>query len=103
VASLADELKMTRPLALAEEEATLAILRTADVLEQRIANMLRSFAITPAQYNVLRILRGSPAGLACGQISERLITHDSDVTRLLDRMEPAVGSSESVPAMIAES
>jgi DNA-binding MarR family transcriptional regulator len=78
---------MTRPFALAEEEATLAILRTADVLEQRAASILRPFEITPAQYNVLRILRGSPAGLTCGQISERLITHDADVTRLLDRME----------------
>ena len=39
------------------------------------------------QYNVLRILRGSPRGLSCGEISSRMITRDPDITRLLDRLE----------------
>ena len=39
------------------------------------------------QYNVLRILRGSPEGLACGEIGSRMITRDPDITRLLDRLE----------------
>lgn len=59
---LADELKMARPFALSEEEATLAILRTADVLHQRTSAILRRFDVTGAQYNVLRILQGSPSG-----------------------------------------
>jgi len=84
---LALELKMCRPFALAEEEATLAIFRTAEVLGQRTAELLKRFDVTPVQYNVLRILQGSPEGLACREISDRLITHDPDVTRLLDRME----------------
>ncbi len=87
MAKLADELKMNRPFASGEEEATLAIMRTADVLEQRASELLRPFDITAARYNVLRILHGSPDGLPCGSISERLIAHDPDVTRLLDRME----------------
>ncbi len=78
---------MSRPFGLLEEETSLAILRTADVLQRRVSEILKPFDITAAQYNVLRILRGSPSGLACSQISERLITHDPDVTRLLDRME----------------
>jgi DNA-binding MarR family transcriptional regulator len=36
---------------------------------------------------VLRILRGSPQGLACGEIATRMITRDPDITRLLDRLE----------------
>ena len=84
---LSDELKMSRPFALAEEEATLAILRTADVLSQRASTILKRFDITGAQYNVLRILHGSPSGLPCSGISDRLIASDPDVTRLLDRME----------------
>ncbi|MDQ2840687.1 MAG: MarR family transcriptional regulator [Acidobacteriota bacterium] len=87
MARLSDELKMSRPFARAEEEATLAICRTADILQQRIVEVLRQVDITPAQYNVLRILHKSPNGLACKQIADRLITHDPDVTRLLDRME----------------
>jgi len=36
---------------------------------------------------MLRILRGSPDGLPCGDIASRMITRDPDVTRLLDRLE----------------
>ena len=40
------------------------------------------------QYNVLRILRGAgPQGLPCNRISERMISRDPDMTRMLDRME----------------
>src|ERR1019366_96672 len=39
-------------------------------------------------YNVLRILRSvGESGLACGQIAGRMLTHDPDMTRLLDRLE----------------
>ena len=37
---------------------------------------------------MLRILRGAgPEGATCGQVVERLIQRDPDVTRLLDRLE----------------
>jgi DNA-binding MarR family transcriptional regulator len=36
---------------------------------------------------VLRILRGAPAGLLCGEVGNRMITRDPDITRLLDRLE----------------
>lgn len=40
------------------------------------------------QFNVLRILRGARADrLACREIGERMVTHDPDVTLLLDRLE----------------
>jgi len=35
----------------------------------------------------LRILRGAPDGLPCGEIGNRMITRDPDITRLLDRLE----------------
>ena len=42
------------------------------------------------QYNVLRILRGAePEGRTCGEIGERMIAREPDVTRLLERMEKA--------------
>jgi len=43
--------------------------------------------LSGTQYNVLRILRGSPEGLPCGEVGSRMITRDPDVTRLLDRLE----------------
>ncbi|MBV8070829.1 MAG: MarR family transcriptional regulator [Acidobacteriaceae bacterium] len=78
---------MSKPFTLIEEEATLSVLRTADVLEQHALEVLKPLDLTGPQYNVLRILRGSPDGLACGQIAERMISRDPDITRLLDRME----------------
>jgi DNA-binding MarR family transcriptional regulator len=70
-----------------EEAAFLDLLRTCDLLARRLAQVLKIADLSPAQYNVLRILRGTPEGLACGEIADRMITRDPDVTRLLDRME----------------
>jgi DNA-binding MarR family transcriptional regulator len=49
--------------------------------------VLKTEDLSGTQYNVLRILRGAPDGLACGEIAGRMITRDPDVTRLLDRLE----------------
>lgn len=49
---------------------------------------MKPYNLSPTQYNVLRILRGAgESGLPCGEIGERMITRDPDITRLLDRME----------------
>ena len=49
--------------------------------------MLKTEDLSATQYNVLRILRGAPDGLPCGEIANRMITRDPDITRLLDRLE----------------
>ena len=49
--------------------------------------MLKAAELSANQYNVLRILRGALDGLPCGEISNRMITRDPDITRLLDRLE----------------
>ncbi len=55
-----------------------------------VSSLLSPFEITPAQYNVLRILRGShPRALTCSEIGERLLDRTPDVTRLLKRLESA--------------
>jgi DNA-binding MarR family transcriptional regulator len=82
------ELLLRQPLTNLEQEVFLSLLRTADELDQGLAELLKPFALTPTQYNVLRILRGAGGrGLACHEIGERMLTHDPDVTRLLDRLE----------------
>jgi DNA-binding MarR family transcriptional regulator len=70
-----------------EEAAFLDLLRTTDLLSRGPAQVLKTEDLSATQYNVLRILRGSPEGLACGEIASRMITRDPDVTRLLDRLE----------------
>jgi DNA-binding MarR family transcriptional regulator len=70
-----------------EEAAFLDLLRTTDMLVRGAIGVLKEENLSHTQYNVLRILRGAPQGLACGEIASRMITRDPDVTRLLDRME----------------
>ena len=71
-----------------EASVFVALLKAADALSQEAEQVVRSHGLTGAQYNVLRILRGAePNGLACKQIGDRMISHDPDMTRLLDRME----------------
>jgi DNA-binding MarR family transcriptional regulator len=70
-----------------EEAAFLELMRTTDMLSRGLVRLLKSEALSPTQYNVLRILRGAPDGLFCGEIASRMITRDPDVTRLLDRLE----------------
>ena len=70
------------------EEATyLEMLRTVEALSHRFAQVMKTEDVSSTQYNVLRILRGAPEGLPCGEISNRMVTRDSDITRLLDRLE----------------
>jgi DNA-binding MarR family transcriptional regulator len=70
-----------------EEAAFLDLLRTAYMLSRGLVEVLRTEALSSTQYNVLRILRGTPEGLPCGEVANRMITRDPDVTRLLDRLE----------------
>src|SRR5215831_9683499 len=71
-----------------EERVSVLILRAADFVGQRGEQLLKSHGLTGTQYNVLRILRGAgPEGLPCKSVGDRMISHDPDMTRLLDRME----------------
>ena len=85
---LRKEIKQTRPFASIEEEAFLGLQRTADALMRGMVEVLKPAGLSPTQYNILRILRGAGEdGLACREVSERMISHDPDMTRLLDRLE----------------
>ncbi len=70
-----------------EEAAFLELVRTTDLLSRGLVRVLKTEDLSSTQYNVLRILRGAPEGLPCGEIANRMITRDPDVTRLLDRLE----------------
>jgi DNA-binding MarR family transcriptional regulator len=87
VADSSSSVKKSRASSSLEEAAFLDLLRTCDLLSRGPALLLKSEDLSPTQYNVLRILRGARGTLACGEIANRMITRDPDVTRLLDRLE----------------
>ena len=71
-----------------EEDVFVSFQRAADWLLQGVERLLKPHGLSPAQYNVLRILRGAgPEGLSCREVAERMVTRDPDMTRLLDRLE----------------
>ncbi len=80
--------KSSGPAISLENRIFVALLQTTDTLAQEAEQLLKAAGLTGAQYNVLRVLRGAePEGLACRAIGDRMISHDPDITRLLDRME----------------
>jgi DNA-binding MarR family transcriptional regulator len=86
--SIQAEIRQTKPFRNLEEEALIALQRTADQLHWRISEMLKPHGLSPTQYNALRILRGAgPEGRSCSEIAERMINRDPDITRLIDRLE----------------
>jgi DNA-binding MarR family transcriptional regulator len=82
------EIQQTKPFPGVEDEAVVALHRTADRLQGRFGDMLKPYGLSPTQFNALRILRGAgDGGRACSEIAERMINRDPDITRLLDRLE----------------
>lgn len=80
--------KPSSPAVSLENRIFIALLQAADTLGQEAEQLLKTAGLTGAQYNVLRILRGAePEGLPCRGIGDRMISHDPDMTRLLDRLE----------------
>jgi DNA-binding MarR family transcriptional regulator len=76
------------PRQVANAELQIAVLRASNRLMEEFTGLLKPLDLSPAQYNVLRILRGAgPEGATCGEVIDRLIQRDPDVTRLLDRLE----------------
>lgn len=85
---VARELKQKAAFASREQEVLLGLrLAAARVVEPWEAFLKADADLTPTQYNVLRILRGShPARLAHGEVAERMIARDPDMTRVIDRL-----------------
>jgi DNA-binding MarR family transcriptional regulator len=66
-------------------------MRTHSMLLGPIEHLFKQHGISPAKYNILRILRGAKSNGECGDhglpsldIAERLITRVPDITRLVD-------------------
>ena len=73
-----------------EEEVLIALVRAAWLAAERSNAVTAEAGLSPSQYNVLRILRaegGGRVGLSCTEIGARMVTRDSDLTRLVSGLE----------------
>ncbi|MEZ5289809.1 MAG: MarR family transcriptional regulator [Vicinamibacterales bacterium] len=81
------EIRQTRPFVSPAQEATVALLRTADVVRRHLTKVVQQEDITLQQYNVLRILRGAQGTpLSALEIQDRLIEEAPGVSRLIERL-----------------
>jgi DNA-binding MarR family transcriptional regulator len=70
------------------QKAAINILYTGSWLYNINAGYLKKSGITPEQFNVLRILRGSfPKPMMLAQITERMIDKSSNCTRLVEKLK----------------
>jgi DNA-binding MarR family transcriptional regulator len=71
-----------------EEEVLIALVRAAWLAAERSTAIVGAAGLSPSQYNVLRILRAAGrSGLSCNEIGDRMVTRDSDLTRLISGLE----------------
>jgi DNA-binding MarR family transcriptional regulator len=69
------------------EKAAINILFTSSWLYNINAARLKPYDITPEQFNVLRILRGShPKALMLADITSRMLDKNSNATRLVEKL-----------------
>ncbi len=88
VSRIQQEIKQKRPFGSKAQEATIGLMRTADLVRRAVGDIVEPCGITPQQYNVLRILRGAGEnGLPTLEIAERMIEETPGITRLIDRLE----------------
>jgi DNA-binding MarR family transcriptional regulator len=90
IRTLQQELKQSKPFDTPADEALVALMRTASLVRRAIGQRVEAYGISPAQYNVLRILRGAgPDGLPTLVVRERLIEEAPGITRVMDKLEEA--------------
>src|SRR2546430_6244964 len=73
-----------------EEEVLIALVRAAWLAAERSNAVAAAAGLSTSQYNVLRILRAAGReGLSCTEIGTRMVTRDSDLTRLMSGLARA--------------
>ncbi len=71
----------------ARYQALLDLLRTAESIWNASRTFFAQWDISPSQFNILNLLSDQPEGLSQSDLSRELITHRSNVTGLVDRLE----------------
>ncbi len=85
--SLNRELDLDRPMRDIRHEAVLNIVRTANVMSLKGAQLFRQFDLTEAQFNVLFSLKYKERPWTQSDLGRRLVVTRASVTSVLDKLE----------------
>lgn len=72
-----------------QQEAFLNLVRTHEQLASEFNQLFKSHGLSSHQYNALRILQGENQPMQIYQIAERMISPQTDISRLIDRLVTA--------------
>jgi len=67
--------------------ALLQLLQTAETIWNSSWQFFGRWDLSPAQFNLLNLLTDSKEGLTQSELSRELLTHRSNITGLVDRLE----------------
>jgi DNA-binding MarR family transcriptional regulator len=84
--NLASEIGKRGPFASLQQETCLNLVRTHEQLMGEFNQLFKSVGLSAPQYNALRILQGENKPLQVYQIAERMISPQTDISRLIDRL-----------------
>lgn len=68
-------------------QSLIQLLRTAEALWNASRTFFARWDLSPSQFNLLNLLTDHPDGRSQTELSRELITHRSNVTGLVDRLE----------------
>ena len=68
-------------------DALVEMVRAGDALMEASRALFSRWDLSPAQFNVLSVLEPTTEGFTQTELSDLLVTHRSNVTGLVDRME----------------
>ena len=80
-------IKQLKPFDSIYEKAGVNLMFTNNLVISELQGFFKGFDLTMKQYNILRILKGAGKPVSISFIKERLLDKNSDVSRVVDRME----------------
>ena len=83
---LASEIGKRGVFASLQQETFLNLVRTHEQLHGEFNQLFKSHGLSSQQYNALRILQGENKPMQIYQIAERMISPQTDISRLVDRL-----------------
>jgi MarR family 2-MHQ and catechol resistance regulon transcriptional repressor len=69
-----------------QQKAIVNVRYTSNFMGQYQNNYMAQFDLSMAQFNILRILRGSKGPLSVNAVKERMIERSPNTTRLMDKL-----------------
>lgn len=84
---LQHELGLQSPFKDISHEAVLNVVRTANLLSAKAAQLFRQYDLTEAQFNVLFALKFTEENITQAELGKRLVVTRASITSVLDKLE----------------